>query len=70
LAGDLHDLNLDINLNKSLGERVDLDQARVDGAREATELCDQADIALGDWLVRVRADDTAGNGAEEAETVS
>ncbi len=70
LTGNLDDLNLDIDLDESLGQRVDLDQTRVNGARELAELGDQADVSLRDRLVGVRADDTAGNGAHETNAVS
>ena len=70
LTGHLNNLDLDIDLNESLRERVDLDQTGIDGAREATELGDQADVSLRDWLVGIRADNAAGNGAQETNAVS
>jgi len=57
-------LNLDINLGERFGERVDLDETRVDGARKATELGDETNITLVDGLVGVRAAETAGNSTE------
>jgi hypothetical protein len=65
LAGNLDDLNLDIHLDETLRERVDLDETGVDSAREATELGDQADIALRDGLVGVGADEAARNRSAE-----
>lgn len=61
-------LNLHIDLNEALAQRVDLDQTRVHGARKATELCHQANISLVDRLIRVWADDAAGNGSEGSDT--
>jgi hypothetical protein len=49
-----------------LGQWVDLDKTRVYSSRESTELGDETDVALSDWLVGVRADDAAGDGAESA----
>ena len=46
LLGHLDDLNLDIDLDELLGEGVDLDETGVDGAVEATEFGDEADVAL------------------------
>ena len=63
-------LDLNIHLDQSLTERVDLDQSRVDSAVEATELCDETDITLRHRLVRVRTDNAAGNGAKSANAVS
>ena len=65
LTRDLDDLDLDIDLDEAFGERVDLDKARVDSAREATKFGYQADITLRDRLVRVGADDAARNGSAE-----
>lgn len=64
LLRDLDDLNLDIDLDQALGERVDLDQAGIDGLVEFAELGDQADIALVHVLVRVGTKDAAWNGAQ------
>ena len=67
LLGHLDDLDLDVDLDELLGERVDLDEARVNGAVEAAEFGDEADVALRDGFVGVRAYDAAGDGAEEAD---
>lgn len=64
LLGDLGDLDLDVDLNEPLAERVDLDQARVDGLVEFAELRDETDIALADALVRVGAADAAGDSSQ------
>lgn len=61
LLRHLHNLNLDIDLHERFGERVDLDETRVDGASETTELGDETNVTLFDGLVRVRAADTARN---------
>jgi hypothetical protein len=66
LLGDFDDLDLDVDLNELLGERVDVDETRVHGAREATELCYQANIALRHGLVGVWAAETAWDCAEGA----
>lgn len=39
-------LDLDIHLDQSLAERVNLHQSGVDGAVEATKLGDQTDVTL------------------------
>lgn len=67
LLWDFDNLNLDIDLDESLGERVDLDETWVDGTVETAELCDETDVALGDRLVGVGAADAAGDGAEGAD---
>ena len=67
LLRHLDDLDLDVYLDEFLGQRVDLDETRVDGAVEAAEFGDETDVALGDWLVGVRADDAAGDGAAETD---
>lgn len=64
LLGDLDDLNLDIDLDKALGQRVDLNQAGVDCLVELAELGDQADVTLADVLIRIGAADAARNRAE------
>ena len=64
LLGNFDDLNFDIDLNKLLGERVDVDKSRIDSAGKATKLGDEANISLVHGLVRIRAADTAGNGTE------
>jgi hypothetical protein len=66
LLGDFDDLDLDIDLDELLGEGVDVDETRIHGAREATELCYQANIALRHGLVGVRAAETAWDCAKGA----
>lgn len=56
-----NNLDLDIDLDETFGERVDLDKTWIDCAVETTELGDQTDITLRDRLVRVGTEDTAGN---------
>lgn len=63
--GHTNDLDLYIDLNELLGQGVNLDKTRVDGTVESTELGDQTDVSLTDWLVRVRADDAAWNSSTE-----
>ncbi len=58
-----HNLDLDIDLDETFAERVDLDEAGIDGAIESTELGDQAHVTLRHRLVRVRTADAAGEGA-------
>ncbi|KAI6756254.1 hypothetical protein HG530_011990 [Fusarium avenaceum] len=55
---------------ESLAERVDLDQTRIDSLVELSKLCNETDVALVDFLVRVGADDTAGNGAHGSNDAS
>lgn len=64
LLGHLDNLDLDVDLDDALRQRVDLDQAWVDGLVEAAELGDEADVALVDVLVGVGAADAAWDGAE------
>jgi hypothetical protein len=59
LLKNLDDLHLDVDGHEALRERVDLDEAGVDGASEATELGDEADGALLDGAVGVRVNDAA-----------
>jgi hypothetical protein len=66
LFRDLDDLNLDIDLDERFGQRVNLDETGVDGAIEATELGDQADISLRNGFVRVGTADAAWDRSEEA----
>ena len=70
LARHLDNLNLDIDLNEAFTERIDLDETWVDGAIEPTEFCDQTDVSLRHWLVRIGADETAGDGAHEADAAT
>ena len=58
LLWDLADLNLDVDLNELLGQRVDLDKTWVDRAVEAAEFGNQPHVSLGDRLVRVRTAET------------
>ena len=67
LAGDLDDLDLDVDLDEAFGERVDLDETRVDGAVEAPEFGHETDVTLADGLVRVRAADAARDGTGETD---
>lgn len=64
LLGDLDDLDLDVDLDKALGQGVDLNQAGVNCLVELAELGDQADVTLADVLIRVGAADAARDRAE------
>lgn len=59
-----NNLNLDINLDNALAERVDLNETGVDGLVELAELGDKTNITLVNLLVGVGAADAAGDGAE------
>ncbi len=61
------DLDLDVDLDEFFGKGVDFHEAGVDGAVEAAEFGDEADVALADGLVGVGADDAAGDGAAESD---
>jgi hypothetical protein len=62
LLWNLCSLNLDVDRDETLAERVDLDETRVDSLVETTELGDKTNITLLDVLVRVRADYATRNG--------
>jgi hypothetical protein len=70
LLGDLADLDLDVDLEEVFGQRVDLDEARVDGLVEAAELGDEADVALADALEGVREADAQRDGATGANELA
>ena len=63
----LHDLNLNIDLNKTLRERIDLDKTWVDCAVEATKLGDKTNITLVNRLVRVGANNATRNSTAETD---
>ena len=62
-----NDLDLHIDLNQPLGQRVDLHETWVHCAIEAAEFGDQPDVTLADWLVWVGAEDAEGDGAAETD---
>jgi hypothetical protein len=66
LARHLDDLDLDIDLDEALGERIDVYETGVDGASEFAELGDEADITLRNRFVWVGTHNAARNGAAEA----
>lgn len=68
LSWNFDDLNLDIDLDESLRQWVDLDQTGINGACESTEFGDQTNVSLRYRLVGVGADDTAGDRTHETET--
>ena len=64
--GRTNNLYLDIDLDELLGQRVYLHETGVDGTVEATELGDEADVALADGLIGVGANDAARDGTAES----
>lgn len=63
-----NNLNLNIDLNKTFAERVDLDKSGINSAVKATELRNQANISLGHRFVWVWTDNTAGNSTQSSDT--
>jgi hypothetical protein len=61
-----NDLNLDIDLDKTFTERVDLDETGINSAIESTEFGDETDVTLRDRFVGVGTDDAAGNGTHSS----
>lgn len=59
-------LNLDIDLDNTLAEGIDLNKTRVDRLIELAELGDQTDIALVYLLVGVGAANAAGKGTKSS----
>ena len=70
LTRDLDDLDLDIDLDEALGERVDLDETWVDSTCEAAEFGDQPDVTLRDRLVGVGADEAARDSSAETDAAT
>ena len=64
LLGHLDDLDLDVDLDKSLGQGVDLNQTGVNCLVEFAKLGDQADVALADILIRVGTADATRERAQ------
>lgn len=65
-----NDLDLDIDLNETFGEWVDLDQTRIDCAGETTELGDKTDVTLTNGLVWVGADETTWDRTAETDATT
>jgi hypothetical protein len=61
-----NNLNLDVDLDKTLTERIDLDETGVNRAIKSTEFCDETDVTLRDRFVGVRADDATGDGTHSS----
>jgi hypothetical protein len=61
-----NDLNLDIDLNETFTERVDLDKTGIDSAIKSTELGDQTDVTLRDRFVGIRTANAAGEGSKSS----
>lgn len=59
LLGDFSSLNFNVDLDKGLAQRVDLNQTGVDSTVEAAKLGNKTNITLLDTLVRVGAADAA-----------
>ena len=59
-----NNLDLDIDLDELLGQRVDLDKTWVDCAVKATKFGHETNVSLADWLVWVGADDTARDSSQ------
>jgi hypothetical protein len=57
-----NDLDLNIDLDKTFTERVDLDETGINSTIESTEFGNETDITLRDRFVGVRTDDAARNG--------
>ena len=70
LLWHLDDLDLDIDLEQALGQRIDLDQTWIDGACESAELGNQTDVTLRNWSVRVWTNDAARDCAEGSKAVA
>jgi hypothetical protein len=70
LLGDLDDLDLDVDLHKLLGERVDVDETGVDGAGEAAEFGHETYVSLVHGLIGIRANDAAGDCAEGTDAAT
>ena len=67
---DVHtnDLNLNINLNETFAERVDLDKTGINSAIETTEFGDETDVTLRDRFVRVRTANATGESSHGSNT--
>jgi hypothetical protein len=63
-----NNLNLDIDLEETFAERVDLDETGIDCTVESTELSDQTNGTLRDGFVGVGAADAVGKGAHGSNT--
>lgn len=59
-----NDLDLDVDLDKCLGERIDLDEAWVYRSGEPPELGNQTYLTLLHRFVRVGKEDATGNGTQ------
>jgi len=59
-----NNLNLDIDLDKSLRQWIDVDKTRVNRAGETTKLGDETDISLVDRLVWVWTAEATWNSSE------
>jgi hypothetical protein len=63
-----NNLNLDIDLDKTFAERVDLDETGINSAIKSTEFGDQTNVTLRDRFVGVRTDNTARDSAHSSNT--
>jgi hypothetical protein len=67
---DVHtnDLNLDVDLNETFAEGVDLDETGINSAIESTEFGDQTDVTLRDRFVGVGTANAAGECSHGSNT--
>ena len=67
---DVHtnNLNLDIDLNETFTERVNLDETGINSAIESTELGNQTDVTLRDRFVGVGTANAAGESSHGSNT--
>lgn len=65
--GRTDDLDLDVHLYQFFGEGVYLYETGVNGAVEATEFGDEANVSLADWFVRVRAADATWDSSQTSD---
>jgi len=62
-----NNLNLDIDLDELLRQRIDLDETRIDSSIKSSKFRDQAHVALADRAVRVGAANATGNSTEASD---
>lgn len=58
------DLNLHVDLNQVLGERVDLHKTGIHSSGETAEPRNKTNVTLGHWLVWIRAAEAEWNGSQ------
>lgn len=70
LLGYLDNLDLDVDLDKLLGQGVNIDETWVDSAGESTKLGDESNVSLADGLVGVGAHDAAWDGSQSTDAAT